>query len=164
MAKACWNRAVHGDSAIEVLADGKLMRQFPLSSIVAVGVVLFVGIHRWDAIVDPLAASTARVEKTYFNTGEIASETTFNRRGEKHGLQVIYDLDGSIREEYVYRHDEWQVHRLFHYDEGLVYVTIATWTAPYTASSTEPMPDWYRDYRNEERQDPPRRARLDAAR
>ena len=134
------------------------MRQFPLSSMVAVAAVMFVGTHARDAITDPFAASAARTEKVYLSTGEIANETTFNRRGEKHGLQTIYDPDGSIREEYVYQHDEWQVHRLFQADEELVYVTVATWTPPYFRPSTEPMPEWYREYRNEERRES-RRAR-----
>ena len=131
------------------------MRRHLLLSFLAVLILTIVVTQGFDALTDPFAADVVRIEKEYFDNGRIANETSFNRCGEMHGLQVHYDPDGSIREEFVYAHNEWQIYRKFDYDQELMHSSIALWSPPYIKSVTESMPEEYREFRSTERTDDP---------
>ena len=131
------------------------MRRLLLPSLLAVLVLTIAVTQGFDAFTDPFVAEVVRIDKEYYDNGQIANETSFNRFGEMHGLQVHYDPDGSIREEFVYARNEWQIYRRFDYGQERMHTTIGLWTPPYSQSVTESMPETYRDFRSTERTEDP---------
>ena len=119
--------------------------------LLTMGVLTVVATCTLDVVTDPFGASVTSVRRGYYEDGRLRTETSFNRLGERHGLEVIYDRDGRIIEETIYERDSWRSVRELNYAQDSMRIRIPAWTPPYSQFITSPIPDEYWEYRCEER-------------
>jgi hypothetical protein len=115
-------------------------------------------IYNADVFTDPFATSVSRIEKCYFENGQISCEISYNRLGEMHGPQVHYDRGGRVIIEGLYEHGDWVMIRELQYENGTMLTRTPTWTPPFMRDATSPIPGGYTDYRRLERRPDPHAA------
>ena len=124
-----------------------MRRWFVIAGLATLGTIV-VATQDFDALSDPWA-NQVTVEKGYHPKGNIALESPRDRRGETHGWEILYDVDGRIISEILFEHGVWQVRRTHDYKTALLKTSDARVIPPM--DTDEPIPEEYREYRSTER-------------